>query len=322
MGHGDQLRGTLGPPRLRRPGYRRDLFLHRAHRHRRHRPRRHLRGPDDHRPKRRLDKVSAKFDKPAIDRSGLFCGPKAYEQLFNSKDVDALYIATPPFFHPAQLEAAIAAGKHTYLEKPVGVDVPGCQKVAQLGEQAGRQDRAWPSGFQIRHASAYVEMVKRIHDGQMGKPVSGLINYFASALDRPDTPAPAAEERRLRNWVWDRVLSGDIIVEQNIHVIDVTNWVLDGHPIKRDRGRRTGRADGRRRLLEPLQRGLHLRPRRPHRPRLHAVRQLRVGGQDAVLRDRRRRGGQLRLAGPDRRRQGVGVPRASGEPEDVGHETR
>jgi predicted dehydrogenase len=99
-------------------------------------------------------------------------------------------------------------------------------------------------GFQIRHASAYVEMVKRIHNGQLGKPVTGLINYFASALKRPDTPGASAEERRLRNWVWDRVLSGDIIVEQNIHVIDVTNWVLDGHPVSAcAAGGRAGRMD-------------------------------------------------------------------------------
>jgi myo-inositol 2-dehydrogenase/D-chiro-inositol 1-dehydrogenase len=193
--------------------------------------------------KERLDKVGAKFNKPAIDPSGLFSGPKAYEQLFNSKDVDAIYIATPPYFHPDQFEAAIASGKHIYLEKPVGVDVPGCKKVMKLGAKAdGKMSLA--VGFQIRHASAYVEMVKRIHNGQMGKPVTGLVNYFASALKRPDTPGASPDERRLRNWVWDRVLSGDIIVEQNIHVIDVSNWVLDGHPVSATAaGGRAGRLD-------------------------------------------------------------------------------
>jgi predicted dehydrogenase len=193
--------------------------------------------------KERLDKVSAKFDKPAIAEANMFAGPKAYEKLFGSKDVDAVYIATPPWFHPAQLEAAIAAGKHIYLEKPVAVDVPGSKTVAELGKKAdGKISLA--VGFQIRHASAYVEMVKRIHNGQMGKPITGLINYFASALNRPDTPGASADERRLRNWVWDRVLSGDIIVEQNIHVIDVTNWVLDGHPLSASAaGGRAGRMD-------------------------------------------------------------------------------
>jgi predicted dehydrogenase len=195
------------------------------------------------RAKERLDKVSEKFGKPAVPEANLFKGHKAHEGLFASSDVDAVYIATPPYFHPAQLEAAIAAGKHTYLEKPVGVDVPGCMTVAELGKKAdGKISLA--VGFQIRKASAYVGMVERIHNGQMGMPVTGLVNYFASALRRPDTPGASPEERRLRNWVWDRVLSGDIIVEQNIHVIDVTNWVLDGHPVSAcASGGRAGRLD-------------------------------------------------------------------------------
>ncbi len=190
-----------------------------------------------------LDKVSAEVGKPAIDPSRMFRGPKAYEQLFASKDVDAIYIATPPYFHPAHFEAAIASGKHVYLEKPVAVDVPGAKKVMALGEKAkGKASVA--VGFQIRHASPYVEMVKRIREGQLGAPVSGQIHYFASALTRPDWPNATPAERRLRNWVHDRILSGDIIVEQNVHIIDVTNWVLQGHPVKAvGSGGRAGRTD-------------------------------------------------------------------------------
>jgi predicted dehydrogenase len=181
--------------------------------------------------KKELDGVSAKFGKPAVDPSRLFRGPQAYQQLFTSKDVDALYIASPPYFHPGHLEAAIASGKHIYLEKPVAVDVPGAKKVMALGERAkGKVSLA--VGFQIRYASPYVELAKRIHEGQIGQPVSGLIHYFASAINRPDWPSASPAERRLRNWVHDKALSGDIIVEQNIHVIDVTNWLLKGHPVK------------------------------------------------------------------------------------------
>ena len=181
--------------------------------------------------KKELDEVSAKFGKPAVDSSRLFRGPQAYQQLFTSKDVDALYIASPPYFHPGHLEAAIASGKHIYLEKPVAVDVPGAKKVMALGERAkGKVSLA--VGFQIRYASPYVELAKRIHEGQIGQPVSGQIHYFASAINRPDWPNASPAERRLRNWVHDKALSGDIIVEQNIHVIDVTNWLLKGHPVK------------------------------------------------------------------------------------------
>jgi myo-inositol 2-dehydrogenase / D-chiro-inositol 1-dehydrogenase len=193
--------------------------------------------------KAKLDEVAAKYGKPAIDPSRVFRGPKAYEQLFSCKEVDALYVATPPYFHPAHLEAAIAAGKHVYLEKPVAVDVPGAKKVMALGERArGRLSLA--VGFQIRHASPYVELAKRIHAGQIGQPVSGQIHYFASALQRPEFPNATPAERRLRNWVQDRVLSGDIIVEQNVHIIDVTNWLLKAHPLSATgTGGRAGRTD-------------------------------------------------------------------------------
>jgi myo-inositol 2-dehydrogenase/D-chiro-inositol 1-dehydrogenase len=193
--------------------------------------------------KERLDKKAAEFGKPSIDTSRMFSGPEAYEQLFGSSDVDAVYIATPPYFHPQHLEAALAAGKHTYVEKPVAVDVPGCKRVMKLGEKTGDK-LSLAVGFQIRKASAYVALVERIHNGQIGKPVCGLINYFASALRRPDFPDATPVERRLRNWVWYRVLSGDIIVEQNIHIIDVTNWALQGHPEKVSAtGGRAGRMD-------------------------------------------------------------------------------
>ena len=178
----------------------------------------------------------------ARDRRERACsrGRRPREQLFASKDVDAVYVATPPYFHPYHLEMAIAAGKHVYLEKPVAVDVPGCKKVLALGERA-KGKLSFAVGFQIRHASPYVELAKRIHAGQIGQMVSGQIHYFASALNRPDWPA---NERRLRNWVHDRVLSGDVIVEQNVHIIDVTNWMFQAHPVKAvGGGGRAGRTD-------------------------------------------------------------------------------
>ena len=130
------------------------------------------------------------------------------------------------------LEAALAAGKHVYLEKPVAVDVPGAKKVMALGETAKAKKLSLAVGFQIRHASPYVELAKRIHEGQIGQPVCGQIHYFASAINRPDWPDATPAERRLRNWVHDKALSGDIIVEQNVHIIDVTNWFLKAHPVK------------------------------------------------------------------------------------------
>src|SRR5215472_9236173 len=168
---------------------------------------------------------------PALDASQLFVGPDSYQSIMGSKEVDAVVIATPPYYHPKHLEAAVAAGKHVYLEKPVAVDVPGALKVMEIGKRAEGK-LSLDVGFQIRDCPPFVELVNRIHNGALGNIVCGEAHYFASYLDRPAWPDASPAERRLRNWVYDRALSGDIIVEQNIHVIDICNWVLRANPLK------------------------------------------------------------------------------------------
>ena len=165
----------------------------------------------------------------AIDPSQLFRGPEAYREIAASKEVDFILITTPPYFHPHHLETVVAAGRHVYCEKPVAVDVPGAKRVMRMGEQA-QGKLSLEVGFQIRKAPPYVELVKRIHEGALGKIGCGLGYYYCGHIDRPEWPKASPEEKRLRNWVWDRTLSGDIIVEQNIHIIDVMNWTLEGHP--------------------------------------------------------------------------------------------
>jgi myo-inositol 2-dehydrogenase / D-chiro-inositol 1-dehydrogenase len=168
---------------------------------------------------------------PEIDPSQLFKGPNASDQIVTSKEVDAILVSTPPFFHPQHLEKAVSAGKHVYQEKPVGIDVPGVKRVLQIGTKvSGKLSLA--VGFQIRKAPPFVELIKRIHGGALGKIGCGLAYYYCPHIDRPDWSTASQEEKYLRNWIWDRALSGDIIVEQNIHVIDICNWLLQGHPVK------------------------------------------------------------------------------------------
>jgi len=185
-----------------------------------------------------LDVARAEFDKiqkakgySALDASQLFVGPTAYQQIAASKEVDAIVIATPPYYHPRHLEAVVSAGKHVYLEKPVAVDVPGALKVIEIGKRAEGK-LSLDVGFQIRDCPPFVEMVRRIHGGALGKIVCGEAHYLSGYIDRPAWPNASPAEHRLRNWVYDRVLSGDIIVEQNIHVIDICNWILKAHPLK------------------------------------------------------------------------------------------
>jgi myo-inositol 2-dehydrogenase / D-chiro-inositol 1-dehydrogenase len=185
-----------------------------------------------------LDKARAHFDEmqkakgfSALDSSKLFLGPKAYEEIAASKEVDAIVVATPPYFHPQHLEAVVAAGKHVYCEKPVAVDVPGALKVIEIGKRAEGK-LSLDVGFQLRDCPPIVELVRRIHGGALGKIVCGEAHYLTGYIDRPAWSTASASEKRLRNWIYDRVLSGDIIVEQNIHVIDICNWILQSHPIK------------------------------------------------------------------------------------------
>ena len=195
-----------------------------------------------------LDRARANFDKlqqakgsSAIDSSQLFVGPNAFHQIAASKEVDAIVVATPPFFHPQHLEAVVAAGKHVYLEKPVAVDVPGAKKVIEIGKRAEGK-LSLDVGFQIRDCPPFVEMVRRIHAGALGKIACGEAYYLTGYIDRPAWPKASPAERRLRNWIYDRALSGDIIVEQNIHVIDICNWVLEAHPLRASAtGSRLGR---------------------------------------------------------------------------------
>src|SRR5882757_1782284 len=185
-----------------------------------------------------LDTAHANFDKlqqpkgfAAIDASQLFVGPDAYQQIAHSKEVDAIVVATPPYYHPQHLEAVVAAGKHVYLEKPVAVDVPGALRVMEIGKRA-QGKLSLDVGFQIRDCPPFVELVRRIHGGALGNIVCGEAHYLTGYIDRPAWPNASPIEKRLRNWVYDRALSGDIIVEQNIHVIDICNWILRAHPVK------------------------------------------------------------------------------------------
>lgn len=203
--------------------------------------------------KDQLEKARTYFDDLAqkrgyahLDTRQLYVGPRAFEQIVASKELDAVVIATPPFFHPQHLKAAVAADKHVYLEKPVAVDVRGAKEVIETGRRAqGRL--SLEVGFQIRNAPPFVELTRRIHAGALGRIACGQAYYYATTIERPAWPNARPAERRLRNWVYDRVLSGDILVEQNIHVIDVCNWVLEARPLKASavggRGLRTDSGD-------------------------------------------------------------------------------
>lgn len=181
--------------------------------------------------KAHFNQLCREKNQPEIKDSNLFLGSKAYLRLLESKDVDAVLIATPDFLHPLHLNATVEAGKHVYCEKPAAPDVDGCQRVMWAGRKAaGRLSLA--IGFQIRHATPYVQMVQKIQAGAIGDIVTIQAYYFSGAIHLDPIPGASKDEVRMRHWYYDRTLSGDILIDQGIHIIDVCNWVLKAHPIK------------------------------------------------------------------------------------------
>jgi len=186
----------------------------------------------------RLQSTKARFDKMAEEKgqakiadANIFKGHKAYEKLVQSKDVDLVLVTSPPYFHPDHLEAAVSAGKHVYCEKPVASDVTGCLKVKSIGQKYNGKV-SMHVGFQKRYDEGYRGMIQRIHAGEIGDIILGQTFYYTNDLGRQNKPGMSDLEARVRNWVFDRALSGDIITEQNIHIIDIINWALKTHPVK------------------------------------------------------------------------------------------
>ena len=175
----------------------------------------------------RLETAKKSF---GVADSRLYRGLGSYRELLASK-LDAVVLETPPYYRPEQVEAVVAAGKHVFMAKPIAVDVPGCRSILASGEKA-KGKTSFLVDFQTRAQPVFQEAAERVHRGDIGEPVVGHVFYHGSGGDPVPRPGWSAPEARLRMWNRDRVLSGDIIVEQNIHAIDMENWYLQGHPAK------------------------------------------------------------------------------------------
>jgi len=181
--------------------------------------------------KQHFDKVNADLGRAAIDSKLLFRGPHAFEQIAGAKEVDLIQISTPPFFHVQHLEAAVAAGKHVYCEKPVGIDIRQAHQALEIARRV-KPSQSVDVGFQCRNAPPIATVAGKIQAGALGKIAAVTGNYNAPASTEKNRPGASRDEYRLRNWLWDRALSGDILVEQNIHIIDLCNWMVGARPLK------------------------------------------------------------------------------------------
>jgi predicted dehydrogenase len=159
-----------------------------------------------------------------------FTGAEAYKRIAEAKDVDAILLSTPNYWHAEHLDAIVTAGKHVYCEKPAGVDVESCLRFRAIGAKAkGRLSLA--VGFQVRTAPAFAAVVDRVKKGAIGKVASMAGHYYATATPYPDYPGKSTLEKRIRRFFWDRVISGDVIVDQNIHILDIANWAMGANPV-------------------------------------------------------------------------------------------
>ena len=161
-----------------------------------------------------------------------FTGFDAYQKVI-AADVNYIILATPPFFRPTHLAAAVAAGKHIFTEKPVAVDAAGIRSVLETYKAAKQKGLGIGTGTQRRHQAEYLDALKRIQDGAIGSVMSGQVFWNQGGLwNNARQPEWTDMEWQLRNWLYFTWLSGDHIVEQHVHNIDVANWVLGAHPVR------------------------------------------------------------------------------------------
>jgi predicted dehydrogenase len=162
-----------------------------------------------------------------------FSGFDSYLKAINEPGVNYVIIAGPPGFRPAHFQAAIAAGKHVFTEKPVAVDGPGCAIMYAAGEEAKKKGLKVAAGTQRRHHPGYIETIKRIQAGEIGE-ITALRAYWVNGnpIWHRGEEGATEMERQIHNWYHYIWLCADHIAEQHVHNIDICNWAMNAHPVK------------------------------------------------------------------------------------------
>lgn len=143
-----------------------------------------------------------------------------------------MILTTPPGFRPYHFEAAINAGKHVFMEKPVAVDAPGVRKVMEMAKVADEKNLKVVVGLQRRYQNCYLESLKQVKEqGIIGEIVAGQVYWNGGGIwFRDKQPGQSELMYQINNWYFFTWLCGDHINEQHIHNIDVANWFIGGHP--------------------------------------------------------------------------------------------
>ncbi len=172
------------------------------------------------------EKVQVPEDKQHI-------GFDAYKRIMEDSNVNMVILATPPGFRPLHFEAAVNANKHVFMEKPVAVDAPGIRRVLKAGELAKQKNLAVAVGLQRRHERAYMETIAKLQDGIIGDLIHSRVYWNGGGVwTKPREEGQTELQYQMKNWYYFNWLCGDHIVEQHIHNLDVTNWLMGDFPEK------------------------------------------------------------------------------------------
>jgi len=165
-----------------------------------------------------------------VPKDRCFSALSGYEGIIAGK-VDAILLETPPCFFPEHASAAVNAGVHVYMAKPVAVDVPGSLTIDELGKKATTRRQVFLVDFQVPTDPFNIETVKRCKEGLIGK--TGMLSSFYADEAFPDPPRTKTVESRLRNLIWvnDIDLGGGFLVNAGIHAIDAALWMAGRPPI-------------------------------------------------------------------------------------------
>lgn len=179
-----------------------------------------------------MKQLSSYGDKVDVPKERQFLGFDGYKKVLES-DCDLVILATPPGFRPLHFEAAVKAGKHIFMEKPVAVDAAGVRRVLEANKTAKEKNLAVAVGLQRRHEQAYIDTVKQIREEKLiGDIVSARALWNGGGVwVRPRKPDQSEMAYQMQNWYYFNWLCGDHIVEQHIHNIDVINWIKDAFPV-------------------------------------------------------------------------------------------
>jgi myo-inositol 2-dehydrogenase / D-chiro-inositol 1-dehydrogenase len=158
-----------------------------------------------------------------------FDGFEGYKHVIDLSDV--VILAGTPGFRPKHFEYAIEQGKHVFMEKPVATDAMGARRVLETGKLADQKNLNVVVGLQRRYQNNYREIVKRLHNNEHGKIISGQVYWNSAGVwVRERQPDQSEMEYQMRNWYYFNWLCGDHILEQHIHQIDVANWFIGDYP--------------------------------------------------------------------------------------------